>query len=51
MSEIKEEIKNYKCAFCGSSDISVVTDFGNMGLAGGFLSKNELSKICHNDAK
>ena len=42
MSENKEGIKNYKCAFCGSSDILVVTDFGNMGLAGGFLSKKEL---------
>lgn len=43
MSENKEGIKNYKCAFCGSSDILVVTDFGNMGLAGGFLSKKELN--------
>lgn len=42
MSNIKVGNKNYKCAFCDSSNISVITDFGNMGLAGGFLSKQEV---------
>ena len=32
------------CAFCYSSNIDLIMDFGTMALAGGFLKKNNFDK-------
>ena len=42
MSNIKVDSKNNECAFCSSLNITIITDFGIMGLAGGFLTEDEL---------
>ena len=44
MSNVKVDFENHECAFCNSSNIALITDFGNMGLAGGFLAQNELEQ-------
>jgi methylation protein EvaC len=44
MSNPKAGFKNNECAFCKSSNIEVITDFGIMGLAGGFLTNHELDQ-------
>lgn len=33
----------YSCAFCSSKNLSIVMDFGAMGLAGGFLERSALA--------
>lgn len=44
MSSLKTAFKNQECAFCGSDHIELITNFGNMGLAGGFLARDELEQ-------
>ena len=38
------EISKHRCAFCDSSSLFNVLDFGKVGLAGSFLKKNQLDK-------
>jgi len=42
MSNVKVDSQYNQCAFCNSSNITLITDFGDMGLAGGFLAQDEL---------
>jgi SAM-dependent methyltransferase len=44
MSNVELDFKNNQCAFCNSRNIALITDFGNMGLAGGFLAQDELEQ-------
>ena len=40
--------KNKECAFCAGKNINLINNFGQMGLAGGFLSKEEITKeVCY----
>ena len=39
-----KEVTNYGvCAFCEGEKITLIKNFGEMGLAGGFLSESEIS--------
>lgn len=38
----QQEINTYTCAFCDSSHLSLVMDFGHVALAGGFLKQQQL---------
>ena len=44
MSKLKKDFEHHECAFCDSSNIELITNFGNMGLAGGFLAKDEIEQ-------
>ena len=44
MPNVKVDFKNNECAFCNSANIALITDFGNMGLAGGFLTHDEIDQ-------
>ena len=44
MSNEKVDFKNNQCTFCNSPNITLITDFGNMGLAGSFLAQDELEQ-------
>lgn len=44
MPNLKENYKNSRCAFCNSANLSIITDFGHMGLAGGFLTFDEINQ-------
>ena len=46
MSNVNVDFKNNQCAFCNSPNITLIADFGNMGLAGGFLAQDELEQEC-----
>lgn len=40
--------QHYECAFCRGVNLDIVMDFGSMGLAGGFLSRDALeSEVKH----
>ena len=40
--------QHYECAFCKGDNLDIVMDFGLMGLAGGFLSRDALdSEVKH----
>jgi len=40
----KKKLKNSKCRFCESEKITKIIDFGEVGLAGGFLLPSQFSK-------
>jgi len=42
--DVNVNCKNYECAFCKIFNVELITDFGNMGLAGGFLTHSQLEK-------
>lgn len=47
MTEKKEEtefVKGAVCAFCGSTELTNVIDFGEVAVAGAFLEKEDISK-------
>lgn len=47
MTKIKEDVELVQgavCAFCGSTELTNVIDFGEVAVAGAFLKKEEISK-------
>lgn len=43
-SEVSQKTTGGKCAFCGSTSMTEVMDFGDVALAGGFLKKEDFAK-------